>query len=78
LGDAIDLHFILNRKFGLRKEDETLPERFQNEPLKQGPTKVSMVNIQRMVDEYYEIHGWEMDASNIVGKFSFFKGKRVD
>ncbi len=59
LGDAIDLDFKLNRKFGMRKEDDTLPERFQEEPLKQGPTKGSTVDIERMVNDYYEIHGWE-------------------
>jgi aldehyde:ferredoxin oxidoreductase len=67
LGDAIDLDFKLNRRFGVRKEDDTLPDRFQNEPLKKGPTKCSTVDIERMVNEYYEIHGWEMDATNIVG-----------
>ena len=59
LGDAIDLDFKLNRRFGMRREDDALPGRFQNEPLKEGPTKGSTIDIQRMVDEYYEIHGWK-------------------
>lgn len=59
LGDSINTDFKLNRKFGVRRKDDTLPERFQKEPLKEGPTKGSTVNIQKMVDEYYKIHEWE-------------------
>jgi len=58
LGDVVDHDFKLNRKFGLKKEDDTLPERFRKEPLAEGPTKGSTVNIQKMVDEYYKIHQW--------------------
>jgi aldehyde:ferredoxin oxidoreductase len=58
LGDSVDLDFKLNRKFGLKKEDDTLPERFREEPLSEGPTKGSTVNIQKMIDEYYTLHGW--------------------
>jgi aldehyde:ferredoxin oxidoreductase len=59
LGNLIDLEHRLNQKFGVRKEDCTLPERFRKEPLKEGPTKGSTVDIQRMVNEYYKIHNWE-------------------
>jgi aldehyde:ferredoxin oxidoreductase len=59
LGDLIDLEFALNKRFGVKREEFTLPERFQKEPLKEGPTKGSMVNIKRMVDEYFKIHKWE-------------------
>ena len=58
LGDEIELDFKLNKRFGVRREEDTLPERFQKEPLKKGPTKGSTVDIDRMVNEYYEIHGW--------------------
>jgi len=59
LGDLVDMEHKLNRKFGVKKEDCTLPERFRKEPLKEGPTKGSTVNIHRMVDEYYQLHKWE-------------------
>jgi aldehyde:ferredoxin oxidoreductase len=59
LGDAVDLDFKLNRKFGLKKEDDTLPERFRKESLKEGPTKGCTVKIEKMVDEYYTLHGWK-------------------
>ena len=59
LGDLIDLEFTLNKRFGVKREEFTLPERFQKEPLKEGSTKGSIVNIKRMVDEYFKIHKWE-------------------
>jgi len=59
LGDSINTDFKLNRRFGTKKADDTLPERFQKEPLKEGPSKGSTINIQKMVDEYYKIHKWE-------------------
>jgi len=59
LGNSIDIEHNLNKRFGVKREESTLPERFQKEPLKEGPTKGSTVNIKRMVDEYYKIHKWE-------------------
>jgi len=58
-GDFFSLEFKLNRRFGVTREDNTLPERFLKEPLTEGPTKGSTVDIKRMVDEYYKTHKWE-------------------
>ncbi len=57
--DSIHLDHTFNKRFGVTREDDTLPERFQKEPLSRGPTKGSTVDIKRMVDEYYRIHNWE-------------------
>lgn len=59
LEEAIHLDHRFNRRLGMGKKDDTLPERFQKEPLGRGPTKGSTVDIQRMVEEYYKIHKWE-------------------
>ena len=59
LADAIDLDHAFNIRMGVTREDDTLPERFQKEPLTKGPTKGATVDIQKMVDEYYKIHLWE-------------------
>ncbi|MHA1977728.1 MAG: aldehyde ferredoxin oxidoreductase family protein [Candidatus Hodarchaeales archaeon] len=56
LGEAIEREYKLNLKFGLTKQDDTLPERFSNEPLTEGPTSGSTVDIEKMVDEYYKLH----------------------
>lgn len=59
LGEAIHTDYTMNRQFGVKKEAHTLPDRFQRESLKEGPTKGSTVDIKKMVDEYYKLHGWE-------------------
>jgi aldehyde:ferredoxin oxidoreductase len=59
LGDAVDADFRLNRQFGVTRKDDTLPERFRKEPLPEGPTTGSTVDIKKMVDEYYTLHHWE-------------------
>ncbi|MBN1223467.1 MAG: aldehyde ferredoxin oxidoreductase family protein [Candidatus Aminicenantes bacterium] len=59
LGDAVNRDYALNKKFGVKKEDNTLPERFQKEPLKEGPSRGSIVGIRRMVEEYLMLHGWD-------------------
>jgi aldehyde:ferredoxin oxidoreductase len=59
LADAIDLDHTFNRSLGVSRKDDTLPERFQKEPLTKGPTKGVTVDIEKMVDEYYKIHDWE-------------------
>lgn len=59
LGEAVDRDFALNRRFGLRRDQDTLPDRFVREPLPEGPTAGSTVDIERMVREYYELHGWD-------------------
>lgn len=59
LGDAINVDHKLNQKFGVSHKDDTLPERFRKEPLKEGLSKGSTVNIEKMVEEYYRIHKWD-------------------
>ena len=59
LADAIDLDHGFNRLLGVTRDDDTLPDRFQKEPLVKGPTRGETVDIRRIVDEYYKIHEWE-------------------
>lgn len=56
---AVDRDFRLNRAFGLQRHEDTLPFRFREEPLKRGPTQGSTVDIQKLVQEYYDLHGWK-------------------
>ena len=55
---AVNRDYQLNQKFGLKKEQNTLPERFLKEPLPEGPTQGSTVNLKKMVDEYHRLHQW--------------------
>lgn len=56
LAETIERDYKLNRKFGLKKQDDTLPDRFTMEPLLEGPTQGSTVDIEKMVDQYYQLH----------------------
>ncbi len=56
LGEAIEREYQLSIKFGVQRDDDTLPERFINEALSEGLTKGSTVDIKYMVDEYYRLH----------------------
>ncbi|MCP4605174.1 MAG: aldehyde ferredoxin oxidoreductase family protein [Proteobacteria bacterium] len=57
MAECIERDYKLNQRFGVNPEDDTLPERFQSEPLSKGPTKGSTVNIKKMVNEYNKLHG---------------------
>lgn len=59
MGTCINRDHNFNKRLGLKREDDTLPERFIKESLKKGPSKGSTVDITRMVNEYYTIHKWE-------------------
>lgn len=49
---------------GIRRKDDTLPERFLKEPLPDecGPSAGSVVEIEPMLNEYYEAHGWDIET----------------
>jgi aldehyde:ferredoxin oxidoreductase len=59
LEEAVNRDHRLNRKFGLTRAADTLPERFRKEPLKRGPTRGETVDIEKMVGEYYALHKWK-------------------
>lgn len=56
LSNAVKRDIELNKMFGSDKKEETLPERFVKEPLQEGPTAGSTVDIDKMVEEYQRLH----------------------
>ncbi len=48
-----------NLREGLRPEDDTLPPRFIDRPIPDGPAKGTTVDIRRMVKDYYKEKGWD-------------------
>jgi len=56
---CIDRDHTINTRFGVTRDEDTLPARFLTEPLTRGPTRGSTVSIRKMVDEYYALHHWE-------------------
>jgi aldehyde:ferredoxin oxidoreductase len=50
---------------GLTRSEDTLPERYFEEPIPEGPSKgevVSREEFSRMLDEYYRLHGWDEEG----------------
>ncbi len=65
---ACERIFNLERAYivreGIRRQDDTLPERFLKEPLPAecGESAGSIVELEPMLDEYYQAHGWDLDT----------------
>ena len=50
---------------GISRTEDTLPERYFEEPIPDGPSKgqvVSRTQFSTMLDEYYRLHGWDEEG----------------
>jgi aldehyde:ferredoxin oxidoreductase len=50
---------------GLTRKDDRWPARFFSEPLPEGPAKGAVLSrdeIDRLLDEYYELRGWDKES----------------
>ncbi len=48
-----------NVREGLTRKDDSLPERFLKEPLTRGKSKGHVVDLDMMLDEYYDARQWD-------------------
>jgi aldehyde:ferredoxin oxidoreductase len=48
-----------NLREGLLPEEDTLPSRFIGQPIPDGPAKGTTIDIQRLVNDYYQEKGWK-------------------
>jgi aldehyde:ferredoxin oxidoreductase len=55
-----NLEKAFNVREGMTRKDDNLPERFLKEPLKEGGSAGNLVNLEPMLDEYYEARGWDV------------------
>lgn len=63
IGERIwNLQRLFNLKAGYTKEDDTLPTRLLNEPLREGAPKGRVWQRQPLLDEYYALRGWDRDG----------------
>jgi aldehyde:ferredoxin oxidoreductase len=66
IGERIcTLERTFNAREGISRKDDTLPWRIQHEPIPDGPSKgafCSPEELNRMLDEYYELRGWSKDG----------------
>ena len=47
-----------NTRLGLNRNDDMLPERFVKEPITSGPARGNIVELDKMLDDYYKVRGW--------------------
>ena len=50
---------LFNVACGVLRKDDTLPRRFLEEPLSEGGAKGQIVELEPMLEEYYEYRGWD-------------------
>ncbi|MGB9840345.1 aldehyde ferredoxin oxidoreductase family protein [Thermovenabulum sp.] len=63
IGERIwNLERLFNLNAGITKDDDTLPPRLLTEPLKEGPAKGKVVELDTMLKEYYEVRGWDEEG----------------
>lgn len=60
IGERIfNLERAFNVREGFTRADDTLPERLLKEPLREGKSKGHVVDLEPMLEEYYEARGWD-------------------
>ena len=53
-----NLERIFNYEAGMTKEDDTLNPRLLKTPIKSGPKAGEIVHLEEMLEEYYDLRGW--------------------
>jgi len=53
---------VYNVREGITRKDDTLPTRLLEEPLPEGPAQGQTVNLDPLLDAYYEFRGWDKNG----------------
>ncbi|MFX1368466.1 MAG: aldehyde ferredoxin oxidoreductase family protein [Promethearchaeota archaeon] len=64
----VNLKRLFNMREGISRKDDTLPSRFTDEPMPEGPGKGQTVNLKPMLDDYYTLRGWDLETGLPTGK----------
>jgi aldehyde:ferredoxin oxidoreductase len=51
-----------NVREGLTRQDDTLPRRMLEEPMPDGPARGQVVDLEKMLDDYYQFRGWDQST----------------
>ncbi len=63
-----NLERLFNLRAGISPKDDTLPRRFLEEPMPEGPNKGAVVRLQELLPAYYQVRGWGVDGTIPEGK----------
>ena len=60
----VNLERLFIGREGITRQDDTLPKRFLEEPLPEGsgPSTGSVLELEPMLDEYYQARGWDVQT----------------
>jgi aldehyde:ferredoxin oxidoreductase len=61
----VNLQRAYNIREGLNRKDDGLPDRFTKVPAPEGPPKGHVVDMENLLDEYYDLRGWEKETGLI-------------
>ncbi len=53
---------MFNVRMGLTSEDDRLPAKFTSEEIESGPAEGEVVELDKMLDEYYSLMGWTAEG----------------
>ncbi len=56
---AYNLKRLINARYGMTQRDDTLPKRILTEPLQDGGSRGMVVELERMLPDYYRLRGWD-------------------
>lgn len=60
IGERIwNMEKLFNIKAGFTKKDDMLPPRILKEPIKTGPSKGEIEDLDKMLNDYYKARGWD-------------------
>ncbi len=62
---TVNLERCFNVREGALRADDTLPWRMMNTPVPEGPQEGMVTDkemLDRLLDEYYEVHGWDVET----------------
>jgi aldehyde:ferredoxin oxidoreductase len=55
----VNLQRMYNVRHGINRKDDTQPQRLLKESSSSGRAKGHVVHLDKMLDEYYELRGWD-------------------
>lgn len=63
IGERINnVERAFNVREGFTRKDDIFPERFLKEPMPEGNSKGQIFEMKPMLDEYYEVRGWDLET----------------
>ncbi|MDD1766401.1 MAG: orotidine 5'-phosphate decarboxylase [Candidatus Methanomethyliaceae archaeon] len=63
IGERIyNLERLFNAREGFSRKDDYLPKRFLEVPIPEGPAKGQIVDMNRLLNDYYAVRGWDYNG----------------